>query len=140
MQNMTRPAYINVTCGLIETERCVLVTKRGPGTSQAGLWEFPGGKLEAGETEEEGLCREIWEELRLRVIPYHRLTTVEHHYVDKHIRLLPWVCRSQAGVIQLQEHTDAAWASIEELPQFDWSPADIPVYKAYIEYRKQCNV
>ena len=125
---------IEVTCALIEQDGRVLVTQRGEGKAQAGCWEFPGGKLEAGEEEAQGLIREIKEELCLLVEPLHRLPAVVHQYPDKQICLLPWVCRLQSGELRLVEHSDFAWAEPTALTQFDWSTADIPVYKAYIQY------
>ncbi len=126
---------IDVTCALIVRKEEVLLTQRGPAMDLPYLWEFPGGKVHPGETEEESIMREIREELHLEVEPLHRLPAVTHDYGSKVIRLIPFVCRVAAGEIQLQEHHAYRWLRPEELPPLPWCPADLPIIASYLEWR-----
>jgi len=125
---------IDVVCAVIEEHGRVLVTRRGAGMHLAGMWEFPGGKLHEGEDERAALVREIHEELGVEVEPLRRLADSTHDYGEKHIRLIPWFCRFVAGDIVLHEHSEFKWAEFEELPKFDWCPADIPIVKRLIKF------
>ncbi|WP_018477970.1 (deoxy)nucleoside triphosphate pyrophosphohydrolase [Pontibacter roseus] len=123
---------IKVTCAIIEQYGRVLVTQRSESMSQALLWEFPGGKLEAGETEKSCLIREIQEELNLNITPSRRLTPVVQQYPDKIIELIPYMCEYNGGTIQLLEHRTYHWATQQELPNYDWCPADVPIVEEYL--------
>jgi 8-oxo-dGTP diphosphatase len=127
----------DVTCALIQRGGEVLVTQRGPSMDLAYLWEFPGGKVQPGESERDCLIREIREELQLEVEPFHRLPAVTHDYGSKVIRLIPFVCRLSGGEIMLLEHNAYDWVDPQELPQLTWCPADIPVIASYLEWRKR---
>lgn len=126
---------IPVTCALIEHEDRVLIAQRSGSEARSGLWEFPGGKLEAGEDEASGLIREISEELNITVKPLQRLSEVVHHYPDKSIRLLPWRC-TQIGdqALQLTAHTQIKWVRPSELGNYQLSAADVEVAQHYIEF------
>ena len=101
--------------------------------TRAGKWEFPGGKLHAGETPEDCIVREIREELALAVEPVAVLAPVRHRYPDITIELIPVVCRRIRGRPSLTEHAEAAWLSAAELEVRDWAPADIEVIRRHRE-------
>ncbi len=122
---------IAVACAIIEWQGKVLVTQRGLHKAEGGLWEFPGGKLEAGETPEACIVREIAEELEIVITPYQQLPPAEHHYANKSIRLMPLICRWTGGSLHLHEHNAFQWLRAQELQGLNWCPADIPVVKAY---------
>ncbi|PKV75555.1 (deoxy)nucleoside triphosphate pyrophosphohydrolase [Pontibacter ramchanderi] len=121
-----------VTCALIEQYGRVLITQRSEAMPLALLWEFPGGKVEEGETEEACLVREIQEELNLNITPTKRLTPVVQTYGDKTIELIPFLCQYNGGTISLAEHRSYQWVFPQDLPHFDWCPADIPIMQEFI--------
>lgn len=127
---------IKVTCAIIEQFGRVLVTQRSSSMTQPLLWEFPGGKLEEGESEEEGLQREIMEELNLRVTPMLRLTPVTQDYGDKTVELIPYICEYNQGAIHLTEHHTYQWAHPEDLPGYTWCAADLPIVIEYLSFMK----
>lgn len=128
---------LKVVCAIIEHNGKVLVTQRSSTMAQPLLWEFPGGKLEAGESETEALVREIQEELHLHVAPLSRLTPTVHHYTDKSIELIPYVCKLQSRDIVLAEHNAYSWAELGELQNYSWCPADIPIVAAYLHQKHE---
>ena len=130
---MSKP--IEVVCALIEQHNRVLVTQRNQNMAQALLWEFPGGKLEKGESEKESLVREIGEELGIKIQPVTRLTPVLYSYSDQEILLIPYICEYLGGVIQLIEHRSYQWAELDRLKQYNWCPADIPIADEYLQIR-----
>ncbi|EMR01260.1 (deoxy)nucleoside triphosphate pyrophosphohydrolase [Cesiribacter andamanensis] len=124
-----------VACALIEHNGRVLVAQRGLHKSEGGLWEFPGGKLEPGESPEACIVREIAEELSLQISPYARLAPAIHVYPGKSIRLIPLLCRLHGGKLQLHEHAACQWLLPQELPALAWCPADVPIVEEYIRMR-----
>lgn len=128
---------IAVACAIVEHKGNVLVTKRGLYKSEGGLWEFPGGKLEAGETAEACIVREIAEELDLKIQPYKKLAAAEHRYPTKTIRLIPLICHWVSGTMQLREHAAFQWVSPAKLPELNWCPADIPIVDTYLQWLQQ---
>ena len=90
-------------------------------------WEFPGGKVEVGESREEALVREIREELSVDIEVSEFLMTVQHTYPDFHLTMHVFKCVLDQGEITLNEHVALKWLSIDELDQLDWAAADIPV-------------
>ena len=90
-------------------------------------WEFPGGKVEVGESREEALVREIREELSVDIEVSEFFMTVEHTYPDFHLSMHVFKCVLDPGEITLNEHVAHKWLSIDELGQLDWAAADIPV-------------
>ncbi|GGF99374.1 (deoxy)nucleoside triphosphate pyrophosphohydrolase [Pontibacter amylolyticus] len=121
-----------VTCALIEQFGRVLITQRSKTMPQALLWEFPGGKIEEGETEEACLIREIQEELNLSITPVQRLTPVVHTYGDKTIELIPYICQYNKGTIEPQEHRSYQWVVPQDLANYEWCPADIPIMQEFV--------
>ncbi|MDZ7634504.1 MAG: (deoxy)nucleoside triphosphate pyrophosphohydrolase [Bacteroidales bacterium] len=122
----------DVTCALIRNdEGLVLAVRRGPGLTNAGKWEFPGGKTRAGEDHEDCIIREIDEEMGMQIIITGRLDVVEYDYGDKQIRLIPFLCDTLASAPVLSEHDEFRWMKPDELPTLDLTAADIPVALQY---------
>lgn len=123
---------LRVCCAIIQHEGKVLVAQR----SEKGLlplkWEFPGGKVEQGETDEECIVREIKEELDMTITVEKRLSSVVHRYETFSLTLIPFVCKSKSANYTKQEHNQVVWATVNQLGNFDWAEADIPVYKEFL--------
>ena len=101
----------------------IFATQRGYGEWK-DYWEFPGGKIEAGETAEEALRREIWEELETRIAVENLVETVEWDYPQFHLTMHCYLCHVESGHLELKEHEAAKWLSKESLYDVDWLPAD----------------
>lgn len=116
-------------CALIDTDGRVLIAQRPPGRSMAGLWEFPGGKVEADETPEQTLIRELEEELGIIVKEacLAPLTFASHRYPDFHLLMPLYVCRRWNGVVRPQECQQLAWVRPNRLRDYPMPPADIPL-------------
>jgi len=123
---------IRVACAVIEDGDKVLAAQRSETMNMPLKWEFPGGKLHEGESAEECLARELYEELGVRAIVGRPLPPVFHSYVDFDIELLPFVCAIKEGEISLAEHRAIAWLAPHELGALDWPEADIPVIASYL--------
>lgn len=120
---------IEVVAALIKQENKVLATQRGYGEWKDG-WEFPGGKIEAGETPKAALRREILEELAVEVEVQSRLVTVEYDYPQFHLTMHCYWCRLLKGEPTLLEHEAARWLTRDQLDSVDWLPADLEVVAA----------
>ena len=115
---------IEVVAAIIhDDEGCVFATQRGYGDYK-DYWEFPGGKMEVGETAEEALKREIWEELETRIIVESLVQTVEWDYSAFHLTMHCYYCHVESGTLTLKEHEAARWLSKDELDSVQWLPAD----------------
>ena len=117
---------VKVVAAVIRKEDKILATQRGYGDYR-DWWEFPGGKVEAGETPEEALVREIREELDAEVTVDSFLTTVEYDYPAFHISMDCFWCSVAEGKITLTEHEAARWLPLHDLRQVNWLPADVCV-------------
>ena len=104
----------------------VFATQRGYGPFKDG-WEFPGGKIEPGETPEQALAREIREELRTEVEVGEKLAQVEYDYPDFHLSMGCYLCEILSGRLTLLEHESARWLTADELDSVEWLPADLSV-------------
>jgi len=126
---------IEVTCAIIQDGLKVLAVKRAHGMHLAGKWEFPGGKIEAGETQEDCIVREIREELDIEVKALKKLKSIEHHYPEKNIRLIPFLCSITSGDIDLKEHEESRWVLKNEILVLDWAEADTKVIEANLIWK-----
>ena len=106
----------------------IFVTQRGYGDFK-DYWEFPGGKMEPGETAEEALKREIWEELETRIVVERFVKTIEWDYPQFHLTLHCYFCHVESGHLELKEHEAAKWLRKEELESVNWLPADRDLVK-----------
>jgi 8-oxo-dGTP diphosphatase len=120
---------IEVVAAIIIKDGQVFATQRGYGEWQ-GWWEFPGGKIEAGECPKDALVREIREELDAEIKVGELLETVEWDYPDFHLRMHCFKAHICRGEIHLHEHADSRWLGQGELHSVDWLPADVEVVKA----------
>ena len=117
---------IEVVAAVIHKDGRILATQRGYGEFK-DKWEFPGGKMEAGESREEALRREIREELDAEIHIDNFLCTVEYDYPSFHLTMHCYLCTVASGVLTLKEHESAAWLSAGALESVDWLPADIQI-------------
>lgn len=118
-----------VACALVDADRRVLIAQRPPGKSLAGLWEFPGGKLEEGETPEAALIRELQEELGIatQTACLAPLTFTSHTYENFHLLMPLYVCRKWQGTVQPKEHVALKWVRPQALRDYPMPPADEPL-------------
>jgi 8-oxo-dGTP diphosphatase len=116
-------------CALVDADGKVLVAERPAGKAMAGLWEFPGGKIEAGERPEESLVRELREELGIGVTAaaLEPLTFASHAYPDFHLLMPLFLCRDWAGEPRPLEHAALRWVDAEELGRLAMPEADLPL-------------
>ena len=117
---------IEVVGAVLVHDGRVFAAKRGPGKSMAGYWEFPGGKVEAGETPEDALARELREELKIDVTVGEFIVTATHEAGTAVIELSTYLCTIIEGVPVLTEHEEFRWLPVSELSDVEWAPADIP--------------
>ena len=117
---------IKVVAAIIAEKGRIFATQRGYGEFKDG-WEFPGGKIEEGETPQQALVREIQEELDTEVEVGDLLGTVEYDYPTFHLSMQCFLCRIKSGRLNLKEHEAARWLAEDELDSVDWLPADIEV-------------
>ena len=123
MQRMDKRKHIEVVAAIICDGDRVFATQRGYGEWK-DWWEFPGGKMEPGETPEAALSREIREELATRICVGERLTTVEYDYPKFHLTMHCYLCTVMSGELTLLEHEAAKWLGLGELDLVRWLPAD----------------
>ena len=125
---------IEVVAAIIVNDNKVFATQRGYGEWK-DFWEFPGGKIDAGETPEEALCREIKEELDTEIAVGELFTTIDYDYPTFHITMHCYLCTIENGSLTLLEHEAAKWLSLEQLDSVTWLPADQIVIA---ELQKSC--
>jgi 8-oxo-dGTP diphosphatase len=115
---------IEVVAAIIhDDEGRIFATQRGYGEMKDG-WEFPGGKIEPGESPEEALKREIWEELETKIVVEKLVQTVEWDYPAFHLTMHCFWCHIESGSLKLKEHEAAKWLTKDQLDSVDWLPAD----------------
>ena len=118
-----------IACALVDPDGRVLMAQRPAGKNLAGLWEFPGGKMEAGERPEDTLIRELREELGIEVkepclAPF---SFASHSYADFHLLMPLYICRRWEGMPQALEHQAIKWLMPKDMAQLPLTPADIPL-------------
>ncbi|MCH8741545.1 8-oxo-dGTP diphosphatase MutT [Patescibacteria group bacterium] len=131
--------YINVTAAIIQEGQNILIVRRAQNQSHAGKWEFPGGKIDPGETAEDCLRRELLEELGIRVQEVQSFIVFEYDYHrsdrKKH-RFFSFWCMILEGILSLRVHDSLEWVKIEDLSKFDIIEADRQLVKALLENQK----
>ena len=129
MSASPRRLVLVAACALVDSDGRILLAQRPEGKSMAGLWEFPGGKVEAGETPEETLVRELEEELgiRTKIACLAPLTFASHAYPDFHLLMPVYVCRRYEGVPQGREGQALKWVRAAALRDYPMPPADEPL-------------
>ena len=125
----TKMKKIELVVGVIVRDGKMLCVQRSEHSKEyiSLQWEFPGGKVEVGESRHEALVREIREELAVDVLVLDLLITVEHTYPDFHLVMHSYTCSIAKGEPVLKEHVASKWLRVEELDQLDWAAADIPI-------------
>ncbi len=125
---------IDVSCAIILNEEdMILVVQRGSESDHPGKWEFPGGKVDEGESPEESVIREISEELLMEIIITGVIDPVEYDYSFKSIRLIPFICNTLDEQPVLTEHASYRWVTLQELREVDFCEADIEVARRFID-------
>ena len=114
---------IEVVAAIIQRDGAYFATQRGYGEFE-GMWEFPGGKIEPGETPEDALKREIQEELGVDIAIENLLCTTEYDYSSFHLTMHCYLCSIASGEIELREHKSALWLTSDKLEDVAWLPAD----------------
>lgn len=114
---------IEVVAAILHRDGAYFATQRGYGEFE-GMWEFPGGKIEHGETHDVALKREIQEELGIDIIIEKLLCTTEYDYPLFHLKLHCYLCNIVSGEIVLREHKSAQWLTVDTLNSVEWLPAD----------------
>lgn len=129
---------VKVVAAIIIHENKIFATQRGYGEFKDG-WEFPGGKIEPGETPQEALVREIKEELDIEIEVKDFLETVEYDYPEFHLSMDCFFCTIKSGEMVLKEHEAAKWLTAERLDSVDWLPADKGLVEGIREYLDNCR-
>ncbi|MCO6180200.1 8-oxo-dGTP diphosphatase MutT [Ciceribacter sp. RN22] len=129
MNGGTKPILLVAACALVDTDGRILLAQRPEGKSLAGLWEFPGGKVEAGETPEETLVRELEEELGVttRIPCLAPLTFASHSYDSFHLLMPLFICRRYEGIAHGREGQAVKWVRPQALRDYPMPPADEPL-------------
>ena len=124
---------VKVVAAIIIHNKQIFVTQRGYGEFKDG-WEFPGGKIEPGETPQEALAREIKEELDIEIEVGDYLETVEYDYPSFHLAMDCFFCTIKSGKLVLKEHEAAKWLTMENLDSVEWLPADKGLIESIKKY------
>jgi 8-oxo-dGTP diphosphatase len=126
---MSLPILLVAACALVDPDGRVLLARRPAGKPLAGLWEFPGGKIEPGETPEAALIREMEEEVGIRIAGkcLAPLSFASHSYPDFHLLMPLYVCRRWDGEIEARQGQELAWVRAKRLADYAMPPADEPL-------------
>lgn len=128
---------VDVIAGILEWEGLFLIARRSETGRLPNLWEFPGGKIEAGETPQEALAREFMEELGVSVEVGEPVGVSVHQYAEGSVRLSGYRVYHRSGRFELRVHNELRWVRLAELKALALAPADIPLVQALEEYRGQ---
>lgn len=134
IETLVLKAVVRVPCAIIEHNGKVLAGQRSASLSFPLKWEFPGGKQEPGETDEETLVREIREELNAEIEIVQKLPVTSKDQGWREIILVPFVCKLRPSQITLSEHEQILWLEPRDLPSLDWTEADLEVIQSYNQY------
>jgi len=134
-EHMSRSILLVTACALVDADGRVLLTQRPKGKALAGLWEFPGGKVDPGETPEESLIRELHEELGITVKPacLAPLTFASHTYETFHLLMPLFICRRYEGIPRGVEGQVLKWVRPKDMRDYPMPPADIPLIPFLID-------
>ena len=124
--------HLHVACAIIELEGKVLAAQRSTSMTLPLKWEFPGGKIEAGESPTECLIRELKEELGVSVFIDTALSPATHCYHDFTVTLYPFTCQLADGPIIMHEHHALKWIEPLHMHEMDWAAADLPIISEYL--------
>lgn len=126
---------VEVVAAIIINDGKILCVQRGENKLPyiSKKYEFPGGKIEAGESNEETIIREIKEELNMDIRTEKDYITVEHEYLDFHLIMHSIICSCEDPTVQLTEHIEYKWLTLSELDGLDWAAADIPIVEKLIQ-------
>jgi 8-oxo-dGTP diphosphatase len=126
--------HITVVAAVIEHKEKYLCVQRGINKYDyiSKKWEFPGGKVEAGESPENALIREIQEELAMEINELNFLINVEHTYPDFRLTMHTYLCKSEQTTPTLTEHLEYTWQSASDMHHLDWAAADLPIVEKLI--------
>ncbi|WP_202357743.1 (deoxy)nucleoside triphosphate pyrophosphohydrolase [Mesorhizobium sp. 113-3-3] len=135
LANTGKRLLLVAACALVDTDGRVLLAQRPPGKQLAGLWEFPGGKVEPGETPEQCIIRELHEEIGIETeIPcLAPLTFASHSYDDFHLLMPLFVCRRFRGIAQPREGQALKWVRPKQMRDYPMPPADAPLIPFLID-------
>jgi 8-oxo-dGTP diphosphatase len=132
IENHIAMKHLHVTCAIIERDGLVLAAQRSAAMSLPLKWEFPGGKIHQGESQDECLRRELVEELGIQAAVGKCLPASTYHYPTFTVTLYPYLCTIAAGEPVIHEHAAIAWLPPEQLSTLDWAEADWPVIQCYL--------
>lgn len=118
---------LETTAAIILKDNFVFIAQKGPEVRFAHLWEFPGGKIDPGETPEECVKRELFEEFTMEIEVFQPFAETVHIFPEGQLRVFAFFCRWTGGNICLTEHEDYAWVPIQQLGEYQFVPADIPL-------------
>lgn len=126
---------IDVVAAILEHEELILLAQRPESGDQAGLWEFPGGKVEAGETQPDALIRELREELGIEACPLAYVASHQREVSGRIVHLHAWYVPAYTGELTAHEHSALVWVTPEQAFDYALAPADIPLLEAFIALR-----
>jgi 8-oxo-dGTP diphosphatase len=126
-------AYLPVVAAVIYRDQNLLLARRKSGKSLAGYWEFPGGKIESGETPEKALARELYEEFDVVVSVGKEIATHRHDYEHIKIELIAHETRIESGELELRDHDAIVWVTPHEARHYKLAPADIPILEHILQ-------
>lgn len=132
-EGIKRMKHFEVVAAVCVDGDRIFCAQRKDSGETAKKWEFPGGKIEPGETREEALIREFQEEFQTSIIPERYLTTVHHQYQTFAITMHAYLARITGPAPTLTEHLAVRWLPLQELPTLDWAPVDIPIVQMVME-------
>ena len=135
METVNKPLLLVAACALVDADGRVLLAQRPEGKPLAGLWEFPGGKLEAGETPEDTLIRELWEELGIEVKAdcLAPLSFASYGYEHRHLLMPLYICRRWEGPVRAMEGQELTWVAPKRMRSYPMPPADEPLIPMLID-------